>query len=323
PSPRRPLSFSRTLLHLVRTFLLIACRRDGRSLSLLAGVIVWEGCEGPGRRRLWAGCEGPGLRGGGPMEGCKAPGRIWMQRRAYLDAAAIAGLRPLRLMHDVAATALGYGIYRSEGHATHVVFVDVWHSDTQVAVVEFEAGQMRVLSHASDPNLGGRDFDDYGGSDGARHPIGFVGVGGFPPEEAGSAVGFHCLQSGARGGGPARAAAEATAGPAAEGPGAAVAPAAAAATPAVECDDGDVGNGTGSCSSSVRSCTAAPPNVRSLATEKRMREIVLKAMGQAISKTVAIAEVIKKRILGLHQDTTISSASITDVWEPIEEGLVP
>ncbi|KAL5990433.1 hypothetical protein ACLOJK_011333 [Asimina triloba] len=47
-------------------------------------------------------------------------------------------------------------------------------------------------------------------------------------------------------------------------------------------------------------------------------------MGQAISKTVAIAEIIKqKRIPGLHQDTSISSTSITDVWEPIEEGLVP
>ncbi|KAG1347553.1 hypothetical protein COCNU_06G013820 [Cocos nucifera] len=61
----------------------------------------------------------------------------------------------------------------------------------------------------------------------------------------------------------------------------------------------------------------------SLLQEKRVREIVLKAMGQAISKTVAIAEIIKKRIPGLHQDTTISSTSITDVWEPIEEGLVP
>ena len=79
-----------------------------------------------------------------------------------------------------------------------------------------------------------------------------------------------------------------------------------------------------------------------------MKEIVLKAMGQAISKTVAIAEIIKvgvlfdypcivfshftwlvictikqKRIPRLHQDTAISSVSITDVWEPIEEGLVP
>ncbi|CAN6486269.1 unnamed protein product [Victoria cruziana] len=61
----------------------------------------------------------------------------------------------------------------------------------------------------------------------------------------------------------------------------------------------------------------------SLLQEKRVKEIVLKAMGQAISKTVAIAEIIKKRTPGLHQDTVISSTSITDVWEPIEEGLVP
>ncbi|KAK6937668.1 DNA/RNA-binding protein Alba-like [Dillenia turbinata] len=61
----------------------------------------------------------------------------------------------------------------------------------------------------------------------------------------------------------------------------------------------------------------------SLLQEKRVKEIVLKAMGQAISKTVAIAEIIKKRVPRLHQDTAISSVSITDVWEPIEEGLVP
>lgn len=86
-----------------------------------------------------------------------------------------------------------------------------------------------------------------------------------------------------------------------------------------------------------------------LIQEKRVREIVLKAMGQAISKAVAIAEILKvcflynmraseckyfmidkpcvspkqKRISRLHQETAISSVSITDVWEPIEEGLVP
>ncbi|PKA45955.1 Heat shock 70 kDa protein 16 [Apostasia shenzhenica] len=87
-----------------------------------------------------------------------------VQRRAYLNAAAIAGLKPLRLMHDSAATALGYGIYKtdlpSSGEAVGIVFVDIGHCDTQVSVVTFEAGQMRVLSHASDPNLGGRDFDE-------------------------------------------------------------------------------------------------------------------------------------------------------------------
>ncbi|XP_071721560.1 uncharacterized protein [Rutidosis leptorrhynchoides] len=60
-----------------------------------------------------------------------------------------------------------------------------------------------------------------------------------------------------------------------------------------------------------------------LLEERRLKEIVLRAMGQAISKTVAIAEIIKRNIPGLHQDTQICSISITDVWEPIEEGLLP
>ena len=33
------------------------------------------------------------------------------------------------------------------------------------------------------------------------------------------------------------------------------------------------------------------------------------------------AEIIKRRIAGLHQNTTICSVDITDVWEPTEEGL--
>ncbi|GAB4826601.1 hypothetical protein Ancab_033495 [Ancistrocladus abbreviatus] len=60
-----------------------------------------------------------------------------LQRRHYLDAAEIAGLKLLRLMHDCTATALGYGIYKSNffnSDATYVVFVDIGHSDTQVAV---------------------------------------------------------------------------------------------------------------------------------------------------------------------------------------------
>lgn len=86
------------------------------------------------------------------------------QRRAYLNAAAIAGLKPIMLLHDTTATALGYGIYKSEFPSSreqiNVAFVDIGHCDTQVSVVAFEAGQMRVVSHASDPNLGGRDFDE-------------------------------------------------------------------------------------------------------------------------------------------------------------------
>ncbi|KAI9198050.1 hypothetical protein LWI28_009145 [Acer negundo] len=86
-----------------------------------------------------------------------------LQRRAYLDAAAIAGLKPLRLMHDCTATALGYGIYKTDFSnvgATNVVFVDIGHCNTQVCVVSFESGSMKILSHAFDASLGGRDFDE-------------------------------------------------------------------------------------------------------------------------------------------------------------------
>ncbi|XP_008811688.1 ribonuclease P protein subunit p25-like protein [Phoenix dactylifera] len=61
----------------------------------------------------------------------------------------------------------------------------------------------------------------------------------------------------------------------------------------------------------------------SLLQEKDSIEIVFKAMGRAINKTVMIVELIKRRIVGLHQNTAIGSIDITDTWEPLEEGLLP
>ncbi|KDP36881.1 hypothetical protein JCGZ_08172 [Jatropha curcas] len=61
----------------------------------------------------------------------------------------------------------------------------------------------------------------------------------------------------------------------------------------------------------------------SLLQEKGSNEIVFKAMGRAINKTVTIVELIKRRIVGLHQITAIGSTDITDTWEPLEEGLLP
>ena len=42
---------------------------------------------------------------------------------------------------------------------------------------------------------------------------------------------------------------------------------------------------------------------------------------RAINKSVTICEIIKRRILGLHQNAEIGSVDITDTWEPLEEGL--
>uniref|UniRef100_A0A0C9S4G3 TSA: Wollemia nobilis Ref_Wollemi_Transcript_13942_3262 transcribed RNA sequence n=1 Tax=Wollemia nobilis TaxID=56998 RepID=A0A0C9S4G3_9CONI len=86
-----------------------------------------------------------------------------LQRRAYLDAAAIVGLNPLCLLHETTATALAYGIYKTDLPETdplNVVFVDVGHASMQVCVAAFKKGELKVLAHTWDRSLGGRDFDE-------------------------------------------------------------------------------------------------------------------------------------------------------------------
>lgn len=58
-----------------------------------------------------------------------------------------------------------------------------------------------------------------------------------------------------------------------------------------------------------------------LLEEKGASHVILKGMGRAISKTVTIAEMIKRRFPELHQNTEIGSADINTIWEPLEEGL--
>jgi heat shock protein 4 len=84
------------------------------------------------------------------------------ERHAMLAASKIAGLNCLRLLDETTATALAYGIYKTDlpdNDPQHVVFVDVGHSSTQVCVVALKKGELSVLSNAWDRNLGGRDFD--------------------------------------------------------------------------------------------------------------------------------------------------------------------
>lgn len=86
-----------------------------------------------------------------------------LQRRAVLDAATIAGLNPLRLLHETTATALAYGIYKTdlpENDQLNVAFVDIGHASMQVCIAGFKKGQLKVLAHTFDRSLGGRDFDE-------------------------------------------------------------------------------------------------------------------------------------------------------------------
>nr|CAG4708209.1 unnamed protein product [Naegleria fowleri] len=55
--------------------------------------------------------------------------------------------------------------------------------------------------------------------------------------------------------------------------------------------------------------------------QQQYDSVVLKAMGKAIQKAVTIAEVLKRRVAGLHQITSIESQEIEDQYEPKEEGM--
>lgn len=86
-----------------------------------------------------------------------------LQRRAVQDAAVIAGLHPLQLIHETTATALAYGIYKTdlpENDPINVAFVDVGHSSLQVCIAAFKKAQLKILAHSFDRCLGGRDFDE-------------------------------------------------------------------------------------------------------------------------------------------------------------------
>ncbi|KAG0258621.1 adenyl-nucleotide exchange factor sse1 [Mortierella polycephala] len=100
-----------------------------------------------------------------PVSDCVIAIPSWftdVQRRAVLDAAEIAGLNVLRLMNDATATALGYGITKTdlpEDKPRNVCFVDVGHSSYTVSIVSYVKGQLNVKARAFDRHFGGRDFD--------------------------------------------------------------------------------------------------------------------------------------------------------------------
>ncbi|CAA2982133.1 heat shock 70 kDa 15-like [Olea europaea subsp. europaea] len=86
-----------------------------------------------------------------------------LQRRCFIDAATIAGLHPLHLIHETTATALAYGIYKTdlpENDTLNVAFIDIGHASMQVCVASFKKGQLKILAHSFDRSLGGRDFDE-------------------------------------------------------------------------------------------------------------------------------------------------------------------
>lgn len=85
-----------------------------------------------------------------------------VQRRAAADAAVIAGLNPVRVVNDITAAAVAYGVFKTdlpEDKPRIVAFVDVGNSDFTVSIGAFKKGELKVLGTAYERNFGGRDVD--------------------------------------------------------------------------------------------------------------------------------------------------------------------
>jgi heat shock protein 4 len=86
-----------------------------------------------------------------------------VHRHALLDACKIANISVLRLMNEYTATALAYGIYRSNEFDAEkpctVAFCSVGHSVFSVSIVQFVKGKLSVVCEASE-KAGGRDVDE-------------------------------------------------------------------------------------------------------------------------------------------------------------------
>ncbi|XP_077382265.1 ribonuclease P protein subunit p25-like protein [Festucalex cinctus] len=74
-------------------------------------------------------------------------------------------------------------------------------------------------------------------------------------------------------------------------------------------EDGEGGGGE------VDAVPAGPPG------RPLCRQLVFTASGKGVSKAITCAEVVKRRVRGLHQLTSLASATLTDVWEPLEAAV--
>lgn len=84
------------------------------------------------------------------------------QRRAAADACKIAGLNPVRIVNEVTAAAVGYGVFKTdlpEDEPKKIAFVDIGHSSYTCTIAAIKKGEMKVIGVGYDKHFGGRDFD--------------------------------------------------------------------------------------------------------------------------------------------------------------------
>lgn len=81
------------------------------------------------------------------------------QRKATIDAGAIAGLNVLAIINEPTAAALSFGISKGSDKPQTVMVYDLGGGTFDVTIMKFDAENITVLGTAGDRKLGGYDFD--------------------------------------------------------------------------------------------------------------------------------------------------------------------
>ena len=80
------------------------------------------------------------------------------QRQATKDAAALSGLKVLRLLNEPTAAAIAYGLQKKE--TSKIMVYDLGGGTFDVSILDLKDGVFKVLSTGGDSNLGGDDIDN-------------------------------------------------------------------------------------------------------------------------------------------------------------------
>jgi heat shock protein 5 len=80
------------------------------------------------------------------------------QRQATKDAARLAGLDALRIIHEPTAAAIAYHLDDNSGESINLVY-HLGGQTSEVTLVSIDDGVFEILANASDTQLGGADFN--------------------------------------------------------------------------------------------------------------------------------------------------------------------
>ena len=81
------------------------------------------------------------------------------QRTATQEAGTIAGLEVLRIINEPTASALAYGLDKTDGKDEKVAVYDLGGGTYDISILDLSEGVFQVLSTNGDTHLGGDDFD--------------------------------------------------------------------------------------------------------------------------------------------------------------------